>query len=490
MKKFPLAVVFAALLSAGAMSGCKLGGGGVISIWVGDESVAFYRDACKKFLAENPDFTYPLQVNGTSTGTNAAALINDNTACADIVTVAHDNIGKLSQGNYIKPILDEELLAQIKADNSPEYITAVTNYLGNAKTLEDEAEREKWHMIFGSPYISQALVLYYNKAYVSAEQAQTFEGLREAAAAASTSNQKVKSYTVTGMDGYNYSFNLLARKMPENETTLRLYEDGELRNCFAQGEDELASLQWACRSFNDENGGQLPGSSAWNVLMTADEGKAPKVLSAISGAWNYNTFVKAVGEENAGIAKLPTYTLTAEDCAGVDTDEIPVGTVMQAGSFADCKAFVINMASDGDKYKPIQKLIKYLSSKPVQDESFAAAGNVPAYTGAMQSITKLHDEGKVNDGLYQLAGAQSAMVEYGMPQPFFDGTLNAFYYQKSADALYKNAIINDIQANRGEDYSDTPARREVLYRMQRIWMTSLDPGYHNQKYYPDGYPVL
>ena len=41
-------------------------------------------------------------------------MVSDNTACGDIVTIAHDNIGKLSQLSYIAPIVDEATLKQLK----------------------------------------------------------------------------------------------------------------------------------------------------------------------------------------------------------------------------------------------------------------------------------------------------------------------------------------------------------------------------------------
>ena len=130
--------------------------------------------------------------------------------------------------------------------------------------------------ILWCPFISQALMLYYNKDYVTAEQAQSFEGLMQAAAAKSS---KTKAFTIAGTDGFNYSFNLLAVNASNNYTSLRIYKNLDKNNCYAQGDDEIASLRWAQRTFNHDNGGLLPGDNNWATTIAS---KA--VLSMIGGA--------------------------------------------------------------------------------------------------------------------------------------------------------------------------------------------------------------
>ena len=207
-------------LVMGALSGCatqqqskKEIEGGELVFWVGSESVAVYEDLTRQFMANNPDFKYTISIVGADTGTAAASMIQDNSAVGDVVTIAHDNIGKLSQLQYIAPIVDENnyddgLLEQIMTDNTPDFQKAIENVLGSN-------EEEKY--TFASPYISQALFLYYDKRYVSAEQAKTFEGLKDAAVAydAEHGTSKTKSYITTGTDGFNFSFSVLARNITE-----------------------------------------------------------------------------------------------------------------------------------------------------------------------------------------------------------------------------------------------------------------------------------
>jgi hypothetical protein len=136
---------------------------------------------------------------------------------------------------------------------------------------------------------------------------------------------------------------------------------------------------------------------------------------------------------------------------------------MRGGTFADCKAFVINAASDASKYEAEQTLIKYLSSKDVQNRSFKECTNVPAYKGAMEYIESVKNE--ISAGAYAIAKAQTSMTQYGIPQPFVTATLNNYYYQCGAPDLYKNLLILD-----GTDGDDSLRKvREVLYTMEYIW---------------------
>ena len=414
-------------------------GSKVITLWVGEESAKFYQAECQEFLKENKDFGYSVKVVGVDSGSTGGAMSDDNTKCGDIITVAHDNIGKLIDKNRVLPFTEESLVDQVNADN-PKAFKDVIFY-------ENDIGEGKKTYLYGVPYVSQALFLYYNKAKVTAQQATTFEGLMAAAKSAGAS---VKAFTITGTDGFNYSFNLLARKADDNSTTLKLYEGGKQKQCFAQGEDEVASLNWARRVFNNANGGLLPTDSGWSAEI-----KNGACLSVVGGAWHYNSAVAAFGgASNLGITVLPKYTLTSAD---VEDTDMPEGTVMQAGTFADCKVFMLNSKTPA-KYKKSQELVKYLSTKAVQLKSFVEAGNVPAYAGCENDLETVKD--KVAPSLYDLAKAQLAMNNYGIAQPFLNGTLNTYYYSKKAPEEYTLHITEG---------TNTRGARETLYKMEWIW---------------------
>lgn len=444
MKKgslFSTAMLAAMLL--GGVAACGGGGGSTVTLWVGEESSSFYKTVATEFAKqykEEGGASYKIKVVGVDTGSTGGLMTSDASSCGDIVVTAHDNIGKIVDKGLAIPLTRPTLVAQIEADNNQSF-QSVCKY-------KDPQSENKYY--YASPFISQALFLYYNKANVTEEQAKTFEGLSAAAAAAGNK----KAFTITGTDGFNYSFNLLARKASDNSTTLKLYENFEVKNCWAQGEDEVASLQWAKRVFNEANGGLLPSDAGW-----ASDLQNGKVLSVIGGAWHYNAFEAAVGKSNVGIAPIPTYTLTASDVAGTS---MSASTVMQGGTFADCKVFLINAAKGIKKLDFEQALVEYLSSKAVQIESFVQCKNVPAYDGALEDIQARAAE--IDPTVLALAAAQNKMAEYGIAQPFITGTLNTRFYQKQAPDIYKNYVAGTI--------SDTA--RQVLYKMEHIWVTGKD----------------
>lgn len=444
--------------SCGGSAGDK-----VIRVWVGEESVEFYKTVCAEYLAEHTDFGFTVEVKGMDTGAVAGTISTDPKAAADIYTVAHDNIGKLASTQCAKPIGDESLIAQVLADNPEPFQNVIYSTLNGQKYL------------YGVPYISQALFLYYNKALVTEEQAKTFEGLQEAAKAAGT-----KAVTVTGDDGFNMSFALLATKAADHGTTVKIYEGADsaaggtkgTSNC--QGDDTVAIFRWLQDFAADENGFKWASPDGWD----ADLDKSNKgVLAVIGGAWHYNTAKAALGETNLGIALIPTFTLTEKSVEGLSG--VSAGDVYRGGTFADCKCFMINANSSADKYAKEQELIKFLSSKDVQNRSYLSCLNVPAYVGASAYIEQCYKEGKVTESQYNLAAMQVSMAEWGIPQPFITGTLNSYYYSKNAPAVFRAIVDKTAYPTTGdtilEETESLSGIRKALYLAEYLWMHGTTP---------------
>jgi arabinogalactan oligomer/maltooligosaccharide transport system substrate-binding protein len=436
---------------------------GVIRVWVGEESAEFYQKTCDEYVAAHPEFGYKIEVKGMDTGSIAGTITNDPTAAADIYTVAHDNIGKLASTQCAKPITDETLIAQVLADNPESFRKVIYSNLNGTTYL------------YGVPYISQALFLYYNKSMVTEEQAKSFEGLREAAAAAGT-----KAITVTGDDGFNMSFALLAQRVSDHGTSVKIYEGADPAsggskgesNC--QGDDTVAVYRWLQAFAADPNGFKWASSDGWDAdLDKSNLG----VLAVIGGAWHYNTAKAALGETNLGIALIPTFTLTAESVEGLSG--VSAGEVYRGGSFADCKCFMINAYSAASKYAKEQELIMYLSSKDVQNASYLECMNVPAYVGAADFIKQCYDQGKVTESQYNLAAMQVSMAEWGIPQPFVTGTLNTYYYSKNAPAVLRAIVDKTSFPTSGDiiipETTSLEGIRKALYLVEYLWMHGVAP---------------
>ena len=462
-----LACLLVLAMAVAMLTGCGGGGGakddGVIRVWVGEESAEFYQKVCDEYIAAHPDFGYKVEVKGMDTGSVAGTITNDPTAAADIYTVAHDNIGKLASTQCAKPITDEALIAQVTSDNPKSFQKVIYS------TLEGK------EYLYAVPYISQALFLYYNKALVTEEQAKTFEGLQEAAKAAGT-----KAITVTGDDGFNMCFALLATKVSDHSTTVKIYEGAESvsggskgeSNC--QGDDTVAIVRWLQAYAEDPNGFKWASPDGWDADLDKDN---LGVLSVIGGAWHYNTAKAALGESNLGITIIPTFKLTAEACDGLSG--VAAGDEYRGGTFADCKCFMINANSAASKYAKEQELIMYMSSKEVQNASYLECLNVPAYVGAADYIKQCFEGGKVSESEYNLAAAQVSMAEWGIPQPFITGTLNTYYYSKNAPAVFRALVDKTAYPTTGDQIlSETESVegiRKGLYLMEYLWMHGVTP---------------
>lgn len=468
-----MAVMLALLMAASLFISCgkQEKDDGVIRVWVGEESAEFYQKVCDDYVAAHSDFGYKIEVKGMDTGSIAGTITNDPTAAADIFTVAHDNIGKLAATQCAKPITNEALIAQVKADNPESFQKVIYSSLNGQSYL------------YGVPYISQALFLYYNKALVTDEQAKTFEGLHEAAMAAGT-----KAITVTGDDGFNMSFALLAKKVSDHTSSVKLYEGAEATSggskgeCNCQGDDTVAIFRWLQAFAADPNGFKWPSSDGWDADLDKNN---QGTVAVIGGAWHYNTAKAALGETNLGIALIPTFSLTAEACEGLSG--VKAGDTYRGGTFADCKCFMINAYSSPTKYDKEQELITYLSGKEIQNASYLECMNVPAYVGAADFIKQCYDDGKVTESQYNLAAMQVGMAEWGIPQPFITGTLNTYYYSKNAPAVFRAIIDQTSYPTSGDiilsETKSVEGVRKALYLIEYLWMHGVAP-----KDFPTSFP--
>lgn len=429
------------------LSAVSCSGNNALQIWVGSESQEFYAAKMVEYVTEynathEDEFPYEIEVLAVDTGTAAATFLDDPEAGADIFTVAHDNLGKLTAGSSsIAPVTSPELLAQIQADN-PQSFLDVIDATVNGTTYT-----------FGVPYIAQALVLYYNTDYVTAEQAQTWEGVLEAAKIADK-----QALSLTGTDGYNNSFLLLATDASDHSTSLKLYEGGVQEECFGSGDDTIAIMKWGQRFFGDPNGAKAPSESGWVVELSDTDDSDPVSISVIGGAWHFNAAQAALGDK-LGITTLPTFTITEEDAYGT----VEAGTVFKSGTFADAKIFVMKKASEKQEY--LEDILLYLSSKEMQEASFETAQNLPAYKNASTEFDAFQEDTLEAD----LASSQVEMFEWGLPQPFgYSNKFNFYFYSKGAPDL-----ILAILENENGDYDTDAAILAEMLNVENIWKTGL-----------------
>lgn len=127
--------------------------------------------------------------------------------------------------------------------------------------------------------------------------------------------------------------------------------------------------------------------------------------------------------------------------------------------------FVIKKNSDKADY--LQDILLFLSSKEVQEESFIAAQNLPAYKNASTEFEAFQEDTLAA----KLATAQVEMFEWGIPQPFgYNSKFNTYYYSKGAPDL-----ILDILENKDGEFSTDQAIYDQMLIVESLWKTGLRP---------------
>lgn len=124
-----------------------------------------------------------------------------------------------------------------------------------------------------------------------------------------------------------------------------------------------------------------------------------RVSALIAKADAYNEVQNALGEDNFGIASLPTYTLGDED--------------IQLKAFVSSEAFGINPNSEN--LTVAIALAKYLGSKSAQIERYEIEGIVPIYIDDTEDEEDMHVRAQKN-----------TLAKASIMQPFQLGTIN--YY--------------------------------------------------------------
>ena len=463
MKKLLAVLIAAILVVTGVVTLAACADNGIV-IWVGTESEAFYKEVVAEYVekynaSHDKEFPFEISVVGVDSSSAAQRVLDDAQAGPDIFTVPHDNLGKmLGENPILSAITDPELLAQIEADNPDGYKDVIKTNLGGKE------------YVVAAPYVGQALVLYYNKDQISDEEVKTWEGIMTAAKRVGA---ETKAMFPMGNDCYNLSLFTLAREITERnadgsikstKTSVKLYEmpEGEtdvakrLDGLYFQGDDTMAVYKWAQRFFANPNGGMLNNDEIGPTIS------AKNAITLVGGAWKFAD-VKAAWGDKLAVAELPEFTITEADAYG----SVKAGTSFKSGTFADCKVMVINGLAKKSHADYLEDIIKYMTSKEIQERSFVACQNLPAYKNASSEF-----EAMKGDSIEaKLAQMQVAMANYGIPQPFgYHTLLNNYYYSNGADTIIQDILLKRDSANSNAlAYNTDDLLKAGLIRVENLW---------------------
>lgn len=350
-RKFKVRKKLCALLTAGLTAACLSGCVNEavatvgtasetvnLTVWSAEEDRELLSEITESFKTEYGSQTnFNITFKAQSESDCKDALLDDPQAGADVFAFADDQLGALAAAGVLMPIENAE---QIRAENLSSAVKAAS--VNN--------------VLYAYPITSDnGYFLYYNKAYLSAEDVQRLDTILNIA------DQSGRYFTMDWSSAwYVYSF------FGGTGMTVGLNEDGITNYCTwnrtdgdIKGVDVLEAMTEIAghRSFlNRGDGGLIEGAGNGSVI------------AGISGAWNSDKLSEIWGDD-LGAAKLPTYT-----CGGKQ---------VQMASFSGSKLIGVNAYSKEREWA--EKLAEWIANEKNQALRFEKRGQIPSNINAAKT---------------------------------------------------------------------------------------------------------
>lgn len=300
-------------------------------VWGAEEDTELMNQIIQNFKTNyqgEADFQISFEVQSESQCKDV--LLGDLEKGADVFTFADDQLNALAAAGALDPV-----------ENADKIISQNLSSAVEAATVNNQ--------LYAYPLTADnGYFLYYNKRYISEEQAKTLDGILTAA----SSNGKLFTmdwssawyvYSFFGNTGLQVGLNDdgITNYCTWNETT------GDIR-----GIDVAQSMLHIAKS---------PGFS-----NRTDEGflkgvKDGSVIAGVSGVWN-SVAVKEAWGDDTGAAKLPTYTCNQSQ--------------IQMASFSGCKLIGVNAYSENPKWAA--RLAEWITNEENQRLRFEMRGQGPS----------------------------------------------------------------------------------------------------------------
>lgn len=313
---------------------------------------------CDRFNDEHSEWNIEFTYGVCAEGEAASLLSQDVEAGADLYLYANDNLPALLSVGAVSR-LGGQTLSYVEENMDEDMVASVTY---------NEA-------VYGIPYTSNTWFMYYNKNILSEEDVESLESMLK----------KTKVAFPLTNSWYLPSFYLA------NGCTL--YGDGTEENKGvdfggrkgAQVTEYLVDLVKNPHFVNDESGAGIAGMTMGSIG------------AMFSGSWDYQNVCDAIGEENVGIAPLPTITIGGEE--------------KQLLAFAGSKAIGINPNCE---YPEVAvALALYLGSNEAQKVHYDLRGIVPTN----EDVAELEEV--ANNPIVK--GQMDALEESSVIQPLVSG---------------------------------------------------------------------
>lgn len=316
-------------------------------VWGAEEDQALLAELVEGFKAAYPDQTFDIQIGVESESTAKDTVLTDVEAAADVFAFANDQLNDLVAAGALLDLSGQvSAVLPAYAGKTLEDVMAA-NGEGSVAAASKDGKLYAFPMGGGNNYF-----LYYDSTKVSAEQAQSWDGLL---AAAETAGSKVGMTFASGW--YNASFFLGAgfiADMNEDGTTVIDWNgtssDGYTGVDVAKAMAEIAAN---------------PGFLAIADGDISNQIASKAVCAVISGTWDAGAAEAAFGEGYAA-TKLPTFT-----CAG---------SQVQMSCYSGFKLMGVNAYSKNSGWAVL--LAEYLTNESSQTARFNSRQLAPTNLNA------------------------------------------------------------------------------------------------------------
>lgn len=297
-----------------------------------DAQGAWLKTECEAFNEEHPEWNITFDYVTCSESDAKDTVLQDPASAADVYMFANDQIADLVDAGALTK-LGGDAAEYVKSSN-PEAMAATVTYNGD---------------IYGVPYTPNTWFMYYDKRVFSEDDVKSLDTMLE------------KGKVSFPFDNGWY----LASFYAANGCTI--FGDGtdKSKGYDFGGDNAVAVTKYIVDLFNNKN-----------FVMDNNEGslglaglKDGSVNAYFNGNWNYDAVVKNLGEENVGVAALPTINVDGKDC--------------QLKAFLGSKAIGVNPNCKNQEVAV--KLAAYLGSEDAQLKHFELRKQAPVNTNLVSN---------------------------------------------------------------------------------------------------------
>jgi arabinogalactan oligomer/maltooligosaccharide transport system substrate-binding protein len=349
-----LAVTSAALFGCGKTEVSKTGGtsgessapaaGGkaedvTLKVWVPENQIqsGTIESMEKSFQALHPEWNITFQTEAQGEDTAKDEILKDIGQAGDVFFFANDQVNELADAGALARLggSTEEM---VKATMEPEVVQTVTTKDG----------------LYGIPFTHNTFFMFYDKTLLDENDVKSIESIMAKQTADNVYNFVFDSAGGWKLGAWYYG------------PGLSVYgKDGTdfAAGCDWNNSTGLAVTNYLIDLINNPK-------CAFNDDVSLSELTADHRVGAwFDGAWNHNLYSDAIGEENLGMAKIPTFN--------------PDGKDYQLKGFYGSKAIGVNTQAKNPAVAVA--FAAYLGSEEMQIQRFKETGQVPTNLNAGKS---------------------------------------------------------------------------------------------------------